>query len=83
MISNRVKKDARATAGNLYRMNARHAIGYLFKAARDGSEVAEGMYADRWSEVDPKRWDGFLRFEDDTIYDLSKPRSQKKLGLND
>lgn len=83
MITERVKKDARTTVGSIYRMNAPHAIGYLFTCAADGSEVAQGMYADRRGEVDPERWDGFLQFSDNTIYDLSNPRSRSRLGLND
>lgn len=79
VISKAVKKDARAQAGSIYRMNAPRSIGYLFTCRSDGSEVAQGMFCDRWDEVDPKRWDGLLLFEDDTVYDLTDPASYKRL----
>lgn len=79
MISKAVKNDARAQAGSIYRMNAPRAIGYLFTCDADGKEVAQGMYCDRWDEVDSSRWDGLLLFKDDVIYELTDPSSYKKL----
>jgi hypothetical protein len=56
-------KDIRQTVGSIYRMNAPHAIGYLFNATEGEHEIADGMYCDRLYEIDPNRWDYFLAFD--------------------
>lgn len=73
------KKDALNVCGSIYRMNATHAIGYLYNPTKDGREVAEGMYCDRVSEINPERWTYFYRFEDKTFYQIDNERSYNTL----
>ena len=54
------KADALAVCRSIYRLNALHAIGYLYNPTRDGKEVSEGMYCHCVSEIDPERWTYFV-----------------------
>jgi hypothetical protein len=73
------KQNALNVCRSIYRMNAPYAIGYLYIPTRDGREVLEGMYCNRRTEIDPKRWSFFYRFEDKTFYNLDNERSYNTL----
>jgi len=78
------KADALAVCGDIYRMNAPHAIGYLYNPTRDGKEVSVGMYCDRVSEIDPERWTYFVDLSphlecEVRFYDLENKRMYNTL----
>lgn len=56
-------KDAKATAGGIYRMNARNSIGYAFTVTKDRKSVNCGEFV-YWREpISLDLFDGYIDFE--------------------
>lgn len=78
-MNQKLKNEALSIAGGLHAtFNAPYRIGYLFNANRAGNEVAEGMYCDRFEEIDPERWDYFLSRRGE-LFDIRKPVTLNRL----
>lgn len=58
-----LKQDVLNQCGSIHIMNAPHAIGYLFNSNKAGDEIANGMYCDRFDEIDHSSWEYFVPFK--------------------
>ena len=70
-ISEKLKQDAKSVCSSIYRMNAPHAIGYVFNATRDRKEVSSGMFV-TMSEIDGDRWTYYLDFKTDKFFKIGE-----------
>lgn len=77
-MNQRLKKDALSNAGSIHSLNAPYCLGYLFNENKAGNEIAEGMYCDRFEEIDPERWDYFLSRRGE-FFDIRKPHTMSRL----
>ena len=76
------KKDALAQVASIHTWNAKNAIGYLYNPTRDGKAVANGMYCDYPTEINPETWTYFYSYKDKTFYNIECPRSLNTLLNN-
>lgn len=58
-----LKKDVMEQVGSIYRMNAPHAIGYLFTVTTDGNKISHGMFAHSNDDINSEEWDYFFSFK--------------------
>jgi hypothetical protein len=65
-----LKNDVLNTIGNIYKINAPYAIGYLFYPDDTGKKVYRGMYCNFESEIDHNKWDYYYDFKSQKIYKL-------------
>jgi hypothetical protein len=68
-LSRKLLRDIKNTVGSIYRLNAPHAIGYLFYTDKNGQSIYRGMYCNWLTEID-NCWEYFLKFEDNCIYKI-------------
>lgn len=68
-IPKKLKDDVFKTIGDIHRMNAPHAKGYLFSEKKDGT-ISRGMYCDRDEEI-TKDWDYYYDFNKKKFFEIS------------
>ena len=67
-----VIRDALGVCGGIYRMNARHAVGYGFTIAENKKEVGCGEFLwPKETPTDDSRFDGYISFAERTVTDLA------------
>ena len=63
--------EAIQISGGIYRMNAKHAVGYAFCVNEDNpSDICMGMFVHFSSAATYDQFDGFLSFKHKTVTDL-------------
>lgn len=61
-ICDSLKEDALSVCNSIYKMNAKHSLGYLFNPTDDGKKVSTGMFCDSLTEINIKQWTYYIDF---------------------
>jgi len=73
------KKDALAQVASIHTWNVENAIGYLYNPTKDGKSIANGMYCDYSTDINPEAWTYFYSYEDKRFYNIEHPGTLKVL----
>ena len=70
-ISKKLQSDALSVCGSIFRMNAPHAIGYVFNS-QDKKEVWEGMFVTQQHEIDAAKWTYYFEFKTGKFFKIGE-----------
>lgn len=76
-VNKKVRNDAEAVCGSIYRMNAKNAIAYAFNIHDNGKEVFAGEFINFMRELEEGRYSFVLDFTNNNYYRVVKDMEEE------